>query len=526
MSNMVIGIDVGSTSARAGVFDRHGRMHGSAQAPFAVNRPEQHHAEHGSDEIWHAVGIATRQAMVAAGVPATAIRGIAFDATCSLVMLDGAGRPVSVSSTGEDRWNVVMWADHRATAEAREITATGHRVLDYVGGVMSPEMELPKLLWLRRNLPDSWRRFGMALDLADFLTWRATGELLASACTVTCKWTYLNHETPGWQADFLATLGLDDLLAKLKVPATATQLGARAGSLSDAAAADLGLEPGIAVGVGMIDAHAGGLGVLAGSSPESLDRRLALIAGTSSCHMAVSPQPRAIPGVWGPYFGAMLPGLWLNEGGQSATGALLDHVLDWHAEGRNLGPDRHAVIAGHIRRRLAEAGPDYASEMLVIPDFHGNRSPLADPDLRGVIYGLELDSSFEGLARLYYAAAVGIAYGTRHIVDALNERGYSIDQLHLTGGHAKADLLVNLYAEATGCSLVLPREPDAVLLGSAVNAATAGGLYPDLQAAGRAMVHEGRRVCASAAATEVHERGYARFRSTLRHRAELWASGP
>ena len=63
-----------------------------------------------------------------------------------------------------------MWADHRAVTEAEEITATDHRVLDYVGGVMSPEMQLPKLLWLKRHLPQTWPRYGLALDLADFLT--------------------------------------------------------------------------------------------------------------------------------------------------------------------------------------------------------------------------------------------------------------------------------------------------------------------------------------------------------------------
>ena len=87
-----------------------------------------------------------------------------------------------------------------------------------------------------------------------------------------------------------------------------------------------------------------------------------------------------MPGVWGPYFDAMLPGLWLNEGGQSATGALLDHILDWHAEGRALGAAAPRARA-RARRRAASAakGRRMARELLVLPDFHGNRSPLADP---------------------------------------------------------------------------------------------------------------------------------------------------
>lgn len=142
-----------------------------------------------------------------------------------------------------------------------------------------------------------------------------------------------------------------------------------------------------------------------------LNETLAMIAGTSSCHMAASPDPRQIPGVWGPYYDAMLPGYWLNEGGQSATGSLLDHILDLHAEGRPLGADRHAVMAAQIEAALTESGFTFVEDLHVLPDFHGNRSPLADPESVGVIHGLRLDASPTSLTRLYFATAVGIAPG-------------------------------------------------------------------------------------------------------------------
>lgn len=308
---LVLAVDVGSTSARAGVFDLQGHMLASASAPFEVHRPRQDHAEHSADQIWSAVGNAVRAAIAQSGQPAASLRGVAFDATCSLVMLDAAGAPVTVSTTGEDRWNVVMWADHRATTEAEQITATRHRVLDYVGGTMSPEMELPKLLWLKRHLPQAWVRYGLAMDLADYLGWRATGVVAASACTVTCKWTYLNHEAvaggQGWQQDLLQQIGLEELPEKLQLPERASAIGGRVGGLSPQVAADWGVPAGIAVGVPLIDAHAGALGVLGATPADGLDEVLALIAGTSNCHMALSAGPRAVPGVWGPYFGALLP---------------------------------------------------------------------------------------------------------------------------------------------------------------------------------------------------------------------------
>ena len=111
-------------------------------------------------------GVVTREAVSAATADPAAIRGIGFDATCSLVVRDPAGLPVSVSTTGSREWDTIVWLDHRAVGEAEACTRCRHPVLDHVGGVMSPEMEIPKLMWLKRHKPESWQRAGLFLDLA------------------------------------------------------------------------------------------------------------------------------------------------------------------------------------------------------------------------------------------------------------------------------------------------------------------------------------------------------------------------
>jgi FGGY-family pentulose kinase len=473
------------------------------------------HAEQSSDDIWSAVAQSVREARTSAGVAAEEVAGVSFDATCSLVALDHEDRPASVSTTGEDRWNVVVWLDHRAIAEAEACTATSHRVLDSLGGTMSPEMEIPKLMWLKRHLPEAWPRYGRMLDLADFLTFRACGSNARSCCTVTCKWTYLAHEEPGWQHDFLTVMGLADLRARTAAPARASAIGAPLGHLTAAAATDMALTTTCTVGCGLIDAHAGALGVLgpalARGSAE-LDRNIALIAGTSTCHMALSAEPRRVNGVWGPYYGAVAPGLWLNEGGQSATGALLDHILAAHAQGAALGDRGHAVVLERIAALRAEHGEAFASRLLVLPDFHGNRSPLADPHALGVISGLTLDASLDALALLYFATAQGIAFGTRHILDALNAEGYAIDQLHIAGGHTRNALLMELYADTTGGTVVAPPEDtDAVLLGTAMVAAAAAGVHENLGAAASAMAQPGTTRRPDAARRQAYDRRYLAF---------------
>jgi ribulose kinase len=180
----------------------------------------------------------------------------------------------------------------------------------------------------------------------------------------------------------------------------------------------------------------------------------------------------------------MVPGLWLTEGGQSATGALIDHVIRTHVRGAELEREANATgttIYALLNRKLDElsSGEQYAltRELHVFPDFHGNRSPRADPTLRGMVSGLKLTDSVESLALLYLATIQAIAHGTRHILAALAEQGYAIDTVFACGGDAKNPVFVREHADVTGCRIVLPREPEAVLLGAALLGAVAGGEY-------------------------------------------------
>jgi FGGY-family pentulose kinase len=510
MERFYLGIDVGTGSARAGIFDRSGKSLGAASHPILLARPAEDHVEHSSDDIWRACGEAVRAALTSAGLPKEAIAGIGFDATCSLVLLDASDQPVSASTTGKPEWNVIVWMDHRAIEQAARINATRHRVLRYVGGVISPEMQTPKLLWLKERLPGSFARTARFLDLPDFLTYKATGIDTRSLCTTTCKWTYLAHEQSeaeragGWDDSYFRAIGLSELCDEgyARLGTRVRAMGERIGGLTARAAEELGLAAGTAVGVSIIDAHAGGLGMLGaavdGNAPDgaALEQRLALISGTSSCHMACSRAPYYPPGIWGPYFSAMVPDLWLTEGGQSATGALIDHVIDSHALGAELreraqreGSSVYAILNARLSELAARSAfpAELTRELHVLPYFHGNRSPRANPNLRGMISGLKLSATLDSLALSYLATIQAIAHGTRHIIETMNAAGFRIDTLIACGGDTKNEVFVREHADASGCRILLPREPEAVLLGSAILGAVASGDQPSVLAAMQAM---------------------------------------
>ncbi|POF62108.1 ribulokinase [Novacetimonas maltaceti] len=501
--DVVIGIDVGTGSARAGIFTLDGRKLGAGVTPTRTWQPRADYMQQSSADIWRAVcdsvALAMPMARDAAG-EALDVRGIGFDATCSLVVVGPDGQPLSIDVDGAPGQDVILWMDHRAMAEAAEINAGHHDVLRYVGGVISPEMETPKLLWLRRHLPDMFAHAALFLDLPDYLTWRATGSASRSRCSTVCKWTYLAHEDR-WDDAYFRAIGLGMLADEgyRRIGTDIRPLGERVGHGLDARAAmELGLPAGTPVAVSAIDAHAGGIGVIGGMTgdrPPDFDRRLALIGGTSGCHMAVSREPRFVPGVWGPYRDAMLPGMWLNEAGQSATGSLIDFLITTHpatpALRQQAERDGRTVYQVLNDLLVASEGDGPAGvltkDLHVMPDFHGNRSPHADPTLRGMVCGLGLHATAQDLALLYLATVQALAYGTRDIVSVLNRQGYAIDTIIATGGGTKNPVFVREHANATGCRILLPEEPDAVLLGSAILGAVAGGAYPSIRDAMTAM---------------------------------------
>lgn len=252
----------------------------------------------------------------------------------------------------------------------------------------------------------------------------------------------------------------------------------------------MGLPAGIAVGSGVIDAYAGWIGTVGAkvslsenniNSEESSNHvsqaftRLAAVAGTSTCHLAMSPKPVFVNGVWGPYRDVLIPDYWLAEGGQSATGELLKHVTETHpayqaalSQASTLNTNIYDYLNEHLREMVASQSAPAISYLgrhfFLYGDLFGNRSPIADPNMKGSVVGLSSDKSLDGLALYYYGTLEFIALQTHQIVEAMNAAGHVISSIFMSGSQCQNPVLMSLIATACDMPVLIPRYVHAAVV--------------------------------------------------------------
>jgi FGGY-family pentulose kinase len=466
---LFLGIDVGTQSLRAALFDSHGQCLAFATGEIDTFHPQPSWAEQDADQWWQAARSAVPKALRRAGVSASDIAGIGLDCTaCTVIPCRLDGTPLR---------RALLWMDQRAFREAEEISATGDSSLRYVSGVVSPEWMLPKALWLKRHDPAVYQQTERLVECTDWFMHRLTGNWTLSLNHVTVKWNYARPDG-GWSTALLTKVGLENLPAKW--PSAIIPLGGGEAALSAEAATELGLQAGTPVAQGGIDAYLGMLGLGAVAAGD-----LAMIMGSSTCHLAMAPTELFGSGMLGCYPDAVVEGLYTLEGGQTATGS----ILNWYRQHLAGNEAAEAQRAGRnvyeILDEKAAAVPPGCEGLVCLDYWQGNRCPLKDPRARGTLWGLTLSHGPGHIFRGIYEAT---AFGTRHILDDLESHGFKVARVFAGGGGAKSRLWLQIHADVLGRPIHLPRESEACALGSAMMAAVRGGHYRSLGEAARHMV--------------------------------------
>jgi FGGY-family pentulose kinase len=477
VAGCVLGIDAGTESFRAGVFDAAGKCRGFGVSP---NRTVHRHpgwAEQSPREWDIALVDCIRKALQAARVSGADIAGVGVDGTsCTVVFLDADGQPLR---------DALMWMDIRSVKEAAEAAATGDPALRYVGGGnVSAEWFPCKTAWVKRNEPRVYDQAVTVFEQTDWLALRLTGQTTANIDTTTIRWFY-NVNEGGLPVSLYRAMGLEDLLQK--VPSRVVKIGETVGGVTREMAEKTGLVEGTPVAGGAADAFIGVIGINA-LKPGTA----ALITGSSHLVIGITEKEIHARGLFGSYPDAILPGLQVIEGGQVSTGS----VVHWFTSGF-VGAEIAAQAAAKncsvydVLNGQAERIPPGAEGLIVLEHWQGNRTPWTDPMSRGVIRGLTLGHT---PAHVYRAILEGVAYGTEVILRRMAQEGVRVDSLIACGGATQSGLWMQIHSDVSGKRIGIPEEQQAVTLGSAIAASVAARIHPDITTAADEMVRVRRWV--------------------------------
>ena len=491
---IVAGVDFGTLSVRVTLVDSKKGPIGTASASYPLHRRREdpNYATQSHADQMAALAAATREVLKNTGVDGAQVEAIALDTTGSSVIPVGEGL--------EPLDEYYLWCDHRAFAEAEEITRKAHELgfegIEWCGGVYSHEWGFAKLLhWLRHN-PDKRARFVTALEHCDMVAATLCGitevnKLKRSVCAMGHKWMW----NPKWGGlppeEFL--VAVDPLFAgvRAKIGGEFLTSDHLAGHLSARWAAELGLRAGIPIPVGAFDAHWDAIGsnIREGDAVN--------VVGTSTCIIAMAQKAELVPGVCGVVPGSVHPKFTGIEAGLSAVGDIFDNIA------RRANTTVAALSEGLDAFKAGQTG------LLRLSWDNGDRTVLVNPELGGVTLGWNLVHTAQDEL---FAAIEGTAFHTRIILERMAEHGVRIDRVINAGGiPQKNEVLNRIYANVLGKTVLVPAGIPTSL-GSGIVALLAAGVYKTIEEAQAAVCLPLRTVEPDAKSVAVYEQLYPLYR--------------
>jgi L-ribulokinase len=462
---IVAGVDFGTLSVRVSIVDSERGLLATALGEYPIHRKREdpEYATQSHDDQMRALASATREAVQKAHISGDQVEALAMDTTGSSVI------PVGKNLEPLDEY--YLWCDHRAKAEAAEITEAAHRegltAIQWCGGVYSSEWGFSKLLhWLRHN-PEKRAQFVSAFEHCDMAAATLCGitdarKVKRSVCAMGHKWM--------WNAD-LGGLPSEEFLVKVdplfagvreKLQGEYVTSDKIAGTLSPLWAEKLGSKAGIPIPVGAFDAHWDAIG--AGCRTEDMVN----VVGTSTCIIGITPSVNLVPGVCGVVQGSVHPGRTGIEAGLSAVGDIFNAIAT------RAGTDVATLSRGLEKYKPGQTG------LLRMTWDNGDRTVLVNPNLRGITLGWNLQSTAQDEL---FAAIEGTAFHTRIILDRMAEHGVNIKRVINAGGiPQKNNVLNQTYANVLGRPVLVPNK-SVTSLGSAIFAFLAAGTFKTVEEA-------------------------------------------
>jgi len=488
MAKYTLGVDFGTESGRSVLVDvANGREVATAVYAYSNSVIDEHLPESNSrlepdwalqdpDDYIRVFKNTIPAVLNQSGIDPADVIGVGIDFTaCTMLPTKADGTPVCALPefrTNPHAW-VKLWKHHAAQPEADKINETARARsegwLSRYGGKISSEWFFSKALQIANEAPEIYAAADRLLEAADWVVWQLTGVETRNSCTAGYKALWSKREGFPGREYFAALNPLIENIVDEKMTRDIRPIGDKAGGLTAQAAAWTGLKPGTAVAIANVDAH-----VAVPATTVVEPGRMVMIMGTSTCHMVLGREEHLVPGICGYVEDGILPGLFGYEAGQSCVG---DHFA-WFIE--NCVPaayeqeaQRRGINIHQLLEEKASSLKPGESGLLALDWWNGNRSVLVDADLTGLLIGATLLTKPE---EIYRALIEATAYGTRVIIEALQNNGVPVTELVACGGLPEKNLmLMQIYADVTGREFRISASGQTPALGSAMFGAVAAG---------------------------------------------------
>ncbi|MCK4478209.1 xylulokinase [Candidatus Bathyarchaeota archaeon] len=455
-SPYLMGIDIGTEGCKAILFNAKGKSLARSYQEYPIIVPEPSWAEQDPHLWWNAVRKTVSDITKKVNVHPGQIECVSLAGQSPvLVPVDKRGNPLM---------NAIIWMDRRAVRQTRTITRI-------VGITEDPSMILPKIIWVKEQHPQVFRKAHKFLQSTDFIEYKLTGNFVTNWLNaITC---HFDVSEDRWSETVLNQLEIP--IQKLPDVFRPTEI---VGTVTEQASRETGLKKGTPVAAGGIDAYMAMIGVNALRTGCACE-----ITGSSTCLMI--PSNRKVSDPEGrvkcePF--PMLPNFWVTWGVMSSTGASLKWFRDTFGYPSESYEDLDVEAA---------KAPPGSQRLIFLPYMMGERSPIWNPTARGVLVGLSLNHSRKHVVR---AILEGCAFGIRHNLETIEGLGAEINEIRSCGGAARSRIFGQIKADVTGKPIIIPEEIEATALGAAIVGAVGVRVYGDIKEASENMIKVKSRI--------------------------------
>lgn len=467
--DLLVGIDIGTTSTKAVLVDQQGNLLGEASQEYRTHYPQPNWAEQDPEDWWRATCAVLPQLFATTGRTPAEVAGLGI--SCQ------APTMAAVDRTGQPLYPAMIWLDRRSEAQCSWLRAhVGEETISQVnGGRVDPYYLAPKLLWFKTQEPTLYRQTHQVVQANAYVVHKLTG-VFAMDTSHGPITSLFDSRREHWSAALVQQTELDPA----KLPPV-QPCGAVVGAVTRAAAAATGLAPGTPVIAGMTDGTAAGIEaglVNVGDAVEMTGQSTVLLIGSDRPYAGRDLIP----------LGHAIPGRFLVIGALVASGGALRWFRDQLGDSERQEAARLGVDAFELLSRAAGSSPPGANRLLFLPYMYGERSPIWDSDARGVFLGLSLATQKADLVR---AIMEGAAYGLRHNMTVAAQAGFVAQRLACVGGGARSAVWNQIKADVLNRPITLPQAATGAPMGDAIVAAAGVGLYPSIEAAVATMVKPG-----------------------------------